>query len=112
MSEVNTDLESGHFQHYGLVQPGLDFQRVLEIECLENTIGVKLGDNGRPKRSCKIPICVPCDKMTVKHHGGMWDTSKKNRNKNIKSNAIRTIQDAVKIPGTIVIVPRVYYCAQ
>ena len=44
--EVNTALASGHFQNDGLVQPILDFQRALAIECLNNTIGAELGDNG------------------------------------------------------------------
>ena len=77
VSEVNTALESGHFQNDGVVQPSLNFRRALAIECLENTIGVELGENGRPKRTSKIPIYVPCERITVKHHGGMRDPSKK-----------------------------------
>ena len=69
--EVNTYLASGHFQNDGVVQPSLDFQRALAIECLENKIGVELGQNGRPKSTSKITFYVPCDKITVKHHGGM-----------------------------------------
>ena len=49
----------------------------MAIECLENSIEVGLGDNGKPKRTSEIPIYVPCEKITVKHHGGMWDPSKK-----------------------------------
>ena len=77
MSEVNTALVSGRFQNDGVVQPSLDFWRYFAIECLENTIGFKLGDNGQPKRTYKLPIYVPCEKITVKHHGRMWDPSKK-----------------------------------
>ena len=71
LSEVNTALASGHFQNYGVVQLSLDFLRYLEIKCLENTIGVELGENGRPNRTYKLPTYVPCEKITVKNHGGM-----------------------------------------
>ena len=77
VSEVNTALGSGHFQNYGVVQPSLYFWRDLAIYCLENTIGVELGENGRPKRNAKIPIYVRCEKITVKHHGGICDQNKK-----------------------------------
>ena len=39
VSEVNTALESGHFQNDEVVKPSLDFRRDLEIEFLENKIG-------------------------------------------------------------------------
>ena len=41
----------------------------------------------------------------------MWDPNKKRkkRNKNMKGSAVRTIVNAVKISGSIVSVPRVYY---
>ena len=45
VSEVNTALASDNFQNYGVVPPSIDFWRALEIECLDNTIGVELGDN-------------------------------------------------------------------
>ena len=77
VSEVNTDLASGQFQNYVVVKPSLYFWRDLAIECLENTIGFELGQNGRPKRTSRLPIHVPFDKSTVKHNGGMWDPSKK-----------------------------------
>ena len=75
--EVNTALLSRHFQNDGVVQPSLDFQRALAMECLENTIRVELEENGQPNRIFKSLICVPCEKITVKHHGGMWGPSKK-----------------------------------
>ena len=34
-------------------------------------------ENGRPKIASKLPIYVPCEKIKVKHYGGMWDPSKK-----------------------------------
>ena len=34
-------------------------------------------ENVGPKITCKVPLYVPREKITVKHHGGMWDTSKK-----------------------------------
>ena len=71
VSEVNTALVSGQFQNNGVVQPSLDFWSALAIECLENKIGVELGDNGRPKRSFKVTVYAPCEKTTVKHYGGM-----------------------------------------
>ena len=71
VSEVNTALVSGRFQNDGLVQPNLDFWVYLAIECLDNTIVIELGENGIPKRTSKIPIYVPCEKITVKHHVGM-----------------------------------------
>ena len=77
--EVNTALASGHFQNDGLVQPILDFQRALAIECLNNTIGAELGDNGRPNQTSKIPMYVPCEKITIKQHGGMWDLINRRR---------------------------------
>ena len=104
VSEVNTYLESDHSQNDGLVQPIVDFQRILEIECLDNKTAVELGDNGKPKRTCKIPLAVSCENITVKHHGRMWDTRE-------KRSAIRTIKNGTKIPGPVVSVPRVYYLA-
>ena len=65
MLEVNKALASGQFQNDGVVQPSMDFWRALEIECLENTIGVELGENGRSKRTYKIPIYVTGKKITV-----------------------------------------------
>ena len=49
MSEVNTALASGHFQNDAVVQPSMNFWRVLEIECLKNTIWVELRENVQPK---------------------------------------------------------------
>ena len=49
----------------------------MAIECLDNTIGVKLGENGGPKRTNKITIYVPCEKIAVKQHDGMMDPRKK-----------------------------------
>ena len=111
--EVNTAIASGNFQNDGVVQPSLDFQRALAIECLENKIGVELGQNGRPKSTSKITFYVPCDKITVKHHGRMWDPIRKGKkwNRNIKSRIVRNIQNVVKIPGSIVSVPRLHYCS-
>ena len=43
--EVNTDIASGHFKNDGVVQPSLDFWRGLATKCLENTVGVELGEN-------------------------------------------------------------------
>ena len=43
--EFNKALASGHFKNDGVVQPSLDFWRVLSMECLENKIGVELGEN-------------------------------------------------------------------
>ena len=77
VSRVNTDLASGHFQDYGVVQPSMDFWRALAIEFLDNKIGVELGYNGQCNRSSKLPIYVSCEKITVKHHDGMWYPSKK-----------------------------------
>ena len=77
VTEVNTDLASGHFQNDGVVQPSLYFQRYLAIYCLENTIGVELGDNELTKGAYKLTIYVPCEKITVKQNGGMWYPSKK-----------------------------------
>ena len=76
VSEVNTDIASGHFKNDGVVPPSLNFWRYLAIYFLENTIGVELGDNGIPKKYSKIPVC-PCQQIIVKHYGGMWDPSKK-----------------------------------
>ena len=53
------------------------FRIDLAIECLDNTIGFELRDNGRPKIIYKLPIYVPCEKIIVKHYGGMWDPNKK-----------------------------------
>ena len=84
MSEVNTALVSGHFKNDGVVQPSLDFWRAFAIECLENTIGVEFGGNGRPKRTSKLPIYVPCEQITVKQHGGMWDPRRKKEKSEIE----------------------------
>ena len=46
MSEVNTALASGQFQNYGVVQPSMYFWKSMEIECLDNKIGLELGYNG------------------------------------------------------------------
>ena len=40
-------------------------------------IGVGLGYIGRHKIAYKIPVYFPCDKVTVKHYGGMCYPSKK-----------------------------------
>ena len=56
------------------------FCRALAIECIDNNIGVELGDNSQRKITCKTLVCVPCDKFTVKHYGGMWDPIKKRKN--------------------------------
>ena len=77
VSEVNTDLVSGHFQNDWMVQPSMHFWRALVIDFLENKILVELGDNGQPSRTSKIPMYVPCEQIKVKHHGEMWDPSKK-----------------------------------
>ena len=79
--EFNTALLSRHFQNDGVVQPSLDFQRALAMECLENKIRVELGENRKSNRIFKSLICVPSEKITVKHHGGMWGPSKKKREK-------------------------------
>ena len=73
VSEVNTYHPSGQFKNDGVVQPSLYFQRVLAMECLENTIGVELVNNEGPNKTNKIGIYVACVKIIVKHHGGMWD---------------------------------------
>ena len=52
------------------------FLERISIECLDNKIGVELGDNVTTKIACKIPIYFPCDKFTVKHYGGVWDPIK------------------------------------
>ena len=77
MLEVNKALESGHFQNNGVVQTSMNFWKALAIGRHVNKIVVKLGQNGKHKRTSKLPIYVPCEKITVKHYGGMWDTSKK-----------------------------------
>ena len=112
VSKVNTDLASGHLQNDGIVQPSLDFWISLAIDFLGNTIGVELVDNCQPNRTYKIPLYVPCEKITVKLHGGMWGSiiiKRKKWNKNIKSGTFRTIQNTLKLPGSIVSVPGVYY---
>ena len=52
------------------------FKIALEIECLENKIGLELVENRRPKRVCKIPAHAPFEQVIVKHYGGMWDLRK------------------------------------
>ena len=69
---VHRALASDHLQNGGVVQPSMDFWRALEIDFLKNTIGVELGENVIPKTTSKLPRYVPCEKITVKHHGGMW----------------------------------------
>ena len=76
VTELNTALASGHFQNDGVVKPSLDFWRALLIYCLDNTIGFELWDNVQPNRTYKIPIYFPCERITVKHHGGMWGPRK------------------------------------
>ena len=39
VSEFNAALSSGHIKNGGIVQPIMEFQTSLVIECLENTIG-------------------------------------------------------------------------
>ena len=101
---------SGHFQNGGVVKPSLDFWRELSIECLDNKIGVELGYQKKPKRVCKIPIYVYCEKLQWYTMARCVIRAKKGEkgNKNIKS-AVRTIPDGVKIPGYIPIFPMVYY---
>ena len=57
-----------------------------------------------------MPLYIPCDQFTVKHYDGMWNTSKKESKtweKNIKRSAVRSIQNEVKIAGSVVSVQRV-----
>ena len=112
---VHRALASDHLQNGGVVQPSMDFWRALEIDFLKNTIGVELGENVIPKKPSKLPSCVPCENMTVKHHGGMWypsfKTGKKVKNRNIKSKIFRTIPDEIKIPPSLISVPMIYYFA-
>ena len=70
--EVNTYLATVHLQNYVVVQTNMDFCRYLAIKCLENTFGVELCDDGQPNITSKLPIYVPCEKIIVKHHGGIW----------------------------------------
>ena len=67
VSEVNTAIASGHFKHYGLVQPSVEFQRALTIYCLDNTTSVELGDNLRSERACVMTKFIPCKQVTVNH---------------------------------------------
>ena len=72
---------------------------------------VGMWDNGIPEIACKIPIYIPSEKFTVKHYGVMWDpikTKQKNWSKNIKSSTVRTISDAVNMPGCILSFTIVY----
>ena len=69
------------------MQPSLDFWIDLGIDCLENKIGVELGENVRPKITSKIPIYVPCEKITVKYHDRMWDPSQKRKSETKISKA-------------------------
>ena len=59
------------------MQQSLDFWKESSIECLENRIWVELRENVKHKIDCKITVYVPCEKVTLKHYGGMWDLSKK-----------------------------------
>ena len=79
---------SGHFQNDEVVQPSICFRRYLSIEYIENTIGVNVFENGQPKRNSKISIYVPCEKITVKHYGRMWDPSKKRKSETKISKAV------------------------
>ena len=51
----------------------------------------------------KIPIYVPCEEVTAKHYDRMWNTSKKGKKEKqkIRSSTVRTISNAVKIPGYV-----------
>ena len=95
------------------MQPSLDFWRDLENKCLENKIGVELEKNVRPKQNSKIPIYLPDEKITVKHHDRMWDPSKKKgkvKHRHQKQRC-KNYSNSLKITGSIVRVIRVYYCA-
>ena len=70
---------SGHFQNDGVVQTSLDVWRYLAIEWIENTIAVEFGENGQSNGTYRIPIYVPCEKITLKQHDGMWNPSKKRK---------------------------------
>ena len=91
----------------------MDFGIALAIYFLENTIEVELGGNVQHQRTSKLPIYVPCEKIIVKHCGGLWGPSKKwkKRNINIKSSVVRTTKNNLKRPGYIVIIRRIYSCA-
>ena len=48
----------------------------------------------------------------MKHHGGMWDPKKKGKSKQkLQKQRCQNYSKSGKIPGSIVSVPRVYYCA-
>ena len=95
---------SGHFKNDGPVQPILDFHRAFSIEWLDNTIGVELEYNVKNKIACKFQYTSLVIKL-------QWNTMAGCEIKNIKSSSVRTIPDAVKIPGSIVSVTVVYYYA-
>ena len=111
MSEVNKALAPCHFQNDDVVQPSLYFWRALVIECLENTTGAELGDNGLPKRFYQIPVYTPCDKQQEK----IWqDLESKQKEEKVKlkdqKQRCQKYSKFGKILGSIINVPRVYYC--
>ena len=72
-----------------------------------------MGKNGRPKRNSKITIYVPCEKITVKHHGGIWIQAKRMEKVKQKhqNQRCQNYLNVAKRSGSIVNVPRVYSCA-
>ena len=87
VSEVNKALAPCHFQNDDVVQPSLYFWRALVIECLENTTGAELGDNGLPKRFYQIPVYTPCDKQQDKNMARFGIQAKRGKSETERSKA-------------------------
>ena len=84
MSKVNTDLASGHFQNYWVVQSILDCGYHWQY----NELIIKLRWNSETmynRKYCKIPVYVPCGKVLVKYYGGMCDPRKNGKSETILS---------------------------
>ena len=107
MSEVNSNIERGHFQKMGNVVPTLEFWRHLANEILENTIGMYPRYESRTKSTRTMPEVIPCDLVTDPFFSGRWLLGLKNKKRsiNIKISAALTSLHVEINAGIIVNVP-------
>ena len=72
VTEMNTVLASGHFQHGGNIMPTLNFQRQLAIHCMENITGTEPGDIGRHMWACRRQQTVEYHLEKEPNYRGKW----------------------------------------
>ena len=113
MTDVNTELEDGHFCKGEKLIPTIQFRKKLTNEMMDNTIGVDTVDYGIPSRSTYTPAIVPYKFQKVKNHEGIYNKKAKNpktSSKNIKNSNAPTLKLATNGPEVFVNPPWASFC--